>query len=126
LIFLGVDREEGSQSSNDILETWFEECEATIDRADRLDMALRAAEAVEAVLRSLLKHHSSFGQKQDNGDALIDQNSIVSLLLAEQIVQSKSLRDQLATSQVKAERIATVVRNLLDLMWWLSTSTNDL
>ena len=108
------------------MDTWFEECEATIDRADRLDMALRAAEAVEAVLQSLLKHHSSSGSRQENGDALMGQNSIVSLLLAEQIVQSKSLRDQLATSQVKAERIATVVRNLLDLMWCLSTNTDNL
>ena len=114
MIFLGVDREEGSQSSDDIMETWFEECEATIDRADRLDMALRAAEAVEAVLQSLLKHYSSFGQRPNNRDTVIGQDSIVSLLFAEQIVQSKSLRDQLATSQVKAERIATVVRHLLD------------
>ena len=118
LIARGLASDNKSRSRGVAMSEWFKECNATKDVADRLDIAIRAASSVEAVLKSLERQISFYRRRmlQENEDAY--NASGTRLLLSELTDHSKAVQDQLLTLQIKADRTATIASLMSRMLIW--------
>ena len=118
LIARGLANDNKSRGQGVAMSEWFKECNATKDVADRLDIAIRAASSVEAVLKSLERQISFYRQRMSEENEHACEASSTRLLLSELTDHSKAVQDQLLTLQTKAERTATIASLMTRMLIW--------
>ena len=91
-------------------EDWLKECLETTDVADKLENAVRTADALAETLSVLRASHARFHMQKAAVNQSRTESSPTGMLLGELSKQAHSLRKQFETLLSKADRLATLVR----------------